>query len=154
MGATAFSPHVLDGKSFKAALTDSPHHHMKDWRQYSYSEFYVGDDTWRNIRFINATSGEAEWSFHWWCSNQSEVFHKPTDPYQMINVGGDTPTAFGRQIEDRYLSATEALGKCTGQSCNEMPAPMAAKKSLRCGVIGELSEAEEAFLDPDSAIVV
>lgn len=147
-GAAKYAPHELDGKSFKDVLTSTPPG-VKQWRHFSFSEFYVSTNTWRNIRFINDTSGEAEWTFHWWCSNQSEVFHNRFDPFQLNNIGGDSPSTFGQGILDRYLLATELLGECTGTQCNTMPSAGLAARSLQCGITGDISDAEEAFLDPD-----
>jgi len=134
-GAAKFAPHALEGKSFHTTLTQHPPS-IKDWRQFSYSEYYSNQNTWRNIRFINETTGEAEWTFHWWCTNQSEVFHSPSDQYQMRNIGGDSPTEFGRKIIDLALPATEIIGTCVGEACNEMPAEGKAKMSLKCNEPG------------------
>merc|ERR1712217_149136 len=134
-GATKFAPHALDGKSFHTALTRHPPS-VNEWRKFSYSEFYQGYSTWRNIRFINESTGEAEWTFHWWCTNQSEVFHRPSDQYQMRNLGGDAPTAFGQRIIDVALLATEVIGTCFGEECNEMPSTGKAKMSLKCNEPG------------------
>merc|ERR1712173_151160 len=61
-GATKFAPHALDGKSMATLLTSAPPS-VQNWRQFSFSEFYREDNTWRQIRFINGTSGEVEWTF-------------------------------------------------------------------------------------------
>ncbi|EOD23505.1 hypothetical protein EMIHUDRAFT_123682, partial [Emiliania huxleyi CCMP1516] len=105
-GAAKHAPHPLDGLSFKAALGSTPPA-LSEWRDFSFSEFYVNDNTWRNIRLIDHATGQPAWAFHWWCSNQSEVYREADDPFQMANVGGDDPTPFGRSIVRRYLPATE-----------------------------------------------
>jgi len=140
-------PFPIDGKSFKEVLTATPPS-LNKWRNFSFSEFFVTVNTWRQIRHINATTGKSEFTFHWWCTNQSEVYHLVQDPYQMNNVGGDSPTSYGQKKIDQYLGATEVLGKCVGQSCSQMPAPRKPSPNpLPCGSPQEMMEVEEVWMD-------
>ena len=146
-GAAKHAPHPLDGLSFKAALGSTPPA-LSEWRDFSFSEFYVNDNTWRNIRLIDHATGQPAWAFHWWCSNQSEVYREADDPFQMANVGGDDPTPFGRSIVRRYLPATEVLGACVGGACNRMPpAGTPSANPLPCHDPGELLHVDEAWMD-------
>jgi len=137
----------LDGKSFADVLTNTPPS-LNKWRNFSFSEFYVGHNTWRQIRHINATTGKGEFTFHWWCTNQSEVYELVRDPYQMNNVGGDSPTAYGQKMINRYLGVTEILGKCVGQACSQMPAPRTPSSNpLSCGSPQQLMAVDEVWMD-------
>lgn len=143
-GATSYSPHPLDGQSFAAALTDAPPA-LSAWRDFSFSEFYVKQNTWRNIRQLGA-DGKPLWAFHLWCTNQTEVYHEAVDPWQMNNLGTDD--AFGKRIIGRYTSATEKLGTCVGAACHAMPeAVPASANPLQCHDPGALLEVEEAYMD-------
>jgi len=140
-------PFPIDGKSFKEVLTANPPS-LNKWRNFSFSEFFVTENTWRQIRHINATTGKSQFTFHWWCTNQSEVYNLVQDPYQMNNVGGDSPTSYGQKKIDQYLGATEVLGKCVGQSCSQMPAPRKPSPNpLPCGSPQEMMEVEEVWMD-------
>ena len=92
-------------------------------------------------------SGAPAWAFHFWCSNQTEVYDEAADPWQMNNLGADTP--FGKKIIGRYLSATEALGACVGAACHAMPAaaPPSANP-LPCHNPGEILDLDEVWMDP------
>ena len=122
---------------------------VAEWRDFSFSEFYVHDNTWRNIRMINHTTGEAEWALHWWCTNQSEVFDMRTDKWQITNQGGESPTAFGKQILSTYLGATRLLGECKAEDCHTMPpehSPIPANL-LPCHNPGQPMDVAEAWMD-------
>mmetsp|Transcript_35537 Transcript_35537/g.58889 ORF Transcript_35537/g.58889 Transcript_35537/m.58889 type:complete len:434 (+) Transcript_35537:2-1303(+) len=143
-GAARYSPHPIDGLSFAAVLKATPPP-FASWRDFSFSEFYVGQNTWRNIRMLGA-DGQPAWAFHFWCSNQTEVYKEAVDPWQMNNLGLDT--AFGAKIVSRYLSATEMLGACVGKSCHTMPAAVPASANpLPCHDPGELLAVAEAWMD-------
>jgi hypothetical protein len=55
----------LDGKSFVPVLTSVPQPVGK-WRNFSLTEFYVGDLTWWSVRHIGASGEEADFTFHWY----------------------------------------------------------------------------------------
>eukprot|EP01079_Euglenida_sp_SAG-EU17-18_P010934 gene10934-1985_t len=136
-GATKFrtTPSPLDGKSFAEALTANPPA-VHDWRSYSFSEFYVGQNTWHALRYINSTTNLPEWTFHWWCTNQSEFFHIPSDPCELSNLGGPNPTPWGHEMVTRLQPMTAQLGHCSGPDCNSAdpltPAAEAGSVALPC----------------------
>ncbi len=149
-GAAQHSPFPLDGKSFKDLIqkqgSDVPS--VDEWRPFSFSEFYVGQNTWHQVRYINSTTGEAEWALHWWCTNQSEVYHMRSDPYQMNNLAGDSPTEFGKKILDRYLGATRILGECKAEACSVMPPQTEPTPNmLPCHNQGPKIDADEVWMD-------
>eukprot|EP00756_Hemistasia_phaeocysticola_P050778 Hpha_TRINITY_DN25966_c0_g1::TRINITY_DN25966_c0_g1_i1::g.185367::m.185367 len=147
-GAAKHSPFPLDGKSFRDVMVCSRVPQLGDWRNFSFSEIYAGQNTWHQIRFINESTGSAEWALHWWCSNQSEIYHMPSDPWQMRNLGGDNPTPFGRHVLDQYLGATRLLGQCKGEACSKMPPPTTVVPNLLpCHNVGPKLEVDEVWLD-------
>ena len=71
------TPTNLDGLSFASALQDTPAaSKLRDmpelWREFSFSEFFMNDVTWWNVRTVNSTH---KFSFHYWCQGVSEVFN-------------------------------------------------------------------------------
>ena len=56
-GAESYTPGNLDGLDFTAALGANPPA-IKDWRQFSFSEFRNGNDTWNALRIIDGETGE------------------------------------------------------------------------------------------------
>ena len=115
-GLSPFVPsdRPLDGKSFAGALTPTPTP-VSEWRNFSFTEFYVADLTWWAVRHIDAATGSAEFTFHWFCSNQSQVF-QGDDQWQMRNVAGNSAasSSFGAAVEAEWLPRTVALGRCKG----------------------------------------
>ena len=85
---------------------------------------------------------QALYTFHFWCSNQSEVFQTGGgDPWQMNNVApgryGKGGSTFGRVVEAKWLPLTVSLGRCKGTSeCSQpaLPTPGSYNKSwpLQC----------------------
>ena len=146
-GVAKHSPHPLDGQSFVGALTATPPA-VADWRSFSFSEFYVQQNTWRMIRLVD-DDGVANATFHWWCTNQSEAFDLTADAYQMNNLAGDAPSPWGKAMVERYLAATEVLGSCVHAECHVMPPPgTASANPLKCHDSGELLDVDEVWLDP------
>ena len=152
-GASSHVPadRPLDGLSFAAALTNSPPT-IEVWREYSFSEFYVNDNTWWAIRHIN-TSGIADWTMHMWCSNQTEVFRLADDPWQLRNLAGDSAAtdSFGRDTEEKWLPIMVSMSKCSGTK--ECSAPVPAIEwnrswPLPCHDAGAVVQSEEYWLDP------
>lgn len=115
-GAGAHVAHPLDGKSFMPVLRANPPS-VAEWRPYSFSEFFVANNTWTALRFINSTTGAAEFKLVWWCSDQSEVFRLDQDPWELTNEGGEQPTSYGRAIVDEWLPTILGMVQCSGQGC-------------------------------------
>jgi len=172
--------YTLDGKDFSAALTSAPPA-VQDWRAFSFSEFYSGENTYWAVRVIGNSSeqapsnnvggdegptsglesaglgaGEALYTFHFWCTNQSEVFSKANDPYQMVNLApgrlGRGGTAFGQEVVHHWLPLTVNLGKCSGRACSDpsraLPTEYNASAPLPCHDAGPKLEVDELYLDP------
>jgi arylsulfatase A-like enzyme len=64
-GATSTAPTDLDGLSFASALP-SDGVRPSAWRGFSFTEFFSGNNTWWNVRVVNATYA---FTFHWWCAH-------------------------------------------------------------------------------------
>ena len=131
-GAARFAPRPLDGLSFAAALTDAPPPHTA-WRNFSFSEFHRGKDTWRALRMIGA-DGAPLWALHLWCTNETEVFDERADPHQNQNLGADSP--FGRDVVRGFAAAAVALGGCEGEACSRLSAEAPAPASWAAAVRG------------------
>ena len=151
-GATAFVPSQtpLDGKSFLGEIRasvddplppllpallprDSPPsakalaHNADAWRQYSFSEFFGTDLTWRLVRVQNST---ASFTYTSWCTNDTEIFHLANDPHQMSNLAG-TGDAWANQVAGQFAPAAAALGACHGSACSAV-SPAAKVAPFRC----------------------
>jgi len=79
------TPSNLDGLSFAPALKDTAAAaKLRDtpelWRDFSFSEFFMNDVTWWNVRTVNSTH---KFSFHYWCQGVPEVFNLLEDPLQV-----------------------------------------------------------------------
>ena len=145
--AGAQAPPNLDGKSFKAALGSSPPS-VNDWRAYSDSEFYVDGNTWMTVRHINESSHNADFKMTWWCSNQSEVFDLVADPWELTNLAGSAPTAFGEQIVKAWLPLAYAMSQCSGASCHAPQPPAHLPVDVMpCHASGDLVPVMESYLD-------
>eukprot|EP00041_Stephanoeca_diplocostata_P018002 m.373209 g.373209 ORF g.373209 m.373209 type:complete len:234 (+) comp20885_c0_seq6:113-814(+) len=150
--ASAHVPVTLDGKSFVPLLRDT-FPAVADWRTFSLSEFYVENNTWLALRTIDPQSGEANVTFHWWCSNQAEVFMKATDPFEMNNVAA---TPAGQRVVQALLSATIRLGNCSGADCHVLNRENADSDThwdshtspLQCHADGPHLDVAEALYDP------
>lgn len=71
--AQAKAPFVLDGKSFASEIVRPPATPPPDadlWRQFSFSEFFDNNNTWRLVRVANSTH---KFSYVHWCTNDTEV---------------------------------------------------------------------------------
>lgn len=146
-GASEYTPGELDGKTFSEVLGSNPPS-VADWRSYSFSEFYVGNNTWNAIRYINSTSGLPEFKLVWWCSNQSEVFRLGEDPWELTNVGGDQPTAYGQAILDQWLPVALGMSRCKG-AAYQSPVPLHPMPSrpLPCREVDLPEDPNEVLLD-------
>ena len=130
-GAGAHVAHPLDGKSFASVMrADAPS--VADWRPYSFSEFFVGNNTWAALRFINSSSGLPEFKLVWWCSDQSEVFRLDRDPWELINEAGDAPTAYGKDVLDQWLPTIVGMLQCAGEECQTPERPTPPSHPLPC----------------------
>lgn len=99
-----------------------------------------------NLQTRTNQDGEAEVTFHWWCNGQAEVFHKPSDPYEMKNLAN---SMFGRQLVNQMLPLAAALGSCAGSSCRNPDLSLAVSGNpLPCHDPGPNSEVDEAAFDP------
>merc|ERR1711969_357246 len=63
------TPSNLDGLSFAPALKGTAAaSKLRDtpelWRDFSFSEFFMNDVTWWNVRTVNSTH---KFSYHYWC---------------------------------------------------------------------------------------
>ena len=58
-GVDAHAKHPLDGKSFADVLHGASD--VDAWRNFSFSEFFEGRNTWHKLRWVNGTTGEAGW---------------------------------------------------------------------------------------------
>ena len=136
-GATRYLPqgYELDGKSFLAELAPSSSTAMmtvgesesesesdstaavalraQQWRQFSFSEFFAFANTWQMVRVVNTTH---RFTYHWWCTNDTEVFDLQNDPHQMANLAG--VSTFGKDVAAIYRPIVHALGKCSGAACS------------------------------------
>eukprot|EP01051_Picozoa_sp_SAG22_P026330 SAG22_NODE_8255_length_670_cov_1.150613_2_plen_160_part_01 len=91
------TPADLDGLSFAPALLDSPaaaklRATPEHWRSFSFSEFFMNDCTWWNVRTVNSTH---KFSYHYWCDGTGEVFNLLADPLQLKNLAGNTEVSSG-----------------------------------------------------------
>lgn len=68
---------------------------------------------------INSTH---RFSFHYWCTQDVEVFDFNSDPWELENLAG---TANGTMVVREYTPIAAALGRCTGKGCREPVASMA-----------------------------
>ncbi len=133
-GAQEQAPKNLDGLSFAGALKPEPDFTPDEWRQFSFSEFFADIGTWWNVRVHNSTH---TFSYHWWCTNETEVFDNIKDPLQLENQaewGTFEGTEFGRRVEAEFFPIATALGECSGDSCrnpvpkNKGPGPLPCYK--------------------------
>ena len=117
------TPRDLDGLSFAAALADTPAASQlratpEAWRDFSFSEFFMNDCTWWNVRTVNSTH---KFSFHYWCTGEAEVFDLLKDPLQLTNLapGGEASpgTELGRLAVAEMLPKAIALSSCSHAGC-------------------------------------
>jgi hypothetical protein len=115
------TPADLDGLSFAPALLDSPaaaklRATPEHWRSFSFSEFFMNDCTWWNVRTVNSTH---KFSYHYWCDGTGEVFNLLADPLQLKNLAGDTEVSsgFGRLAAAEMLPLAMSLSMCSHESC-------------------------------------
>lgn len=120
--AHSSAPANLEGKSFKSLMTSNPPS-VAAWRPWSFSEFYIANNTWLALRLINETTGMPAFKLIWWCTNQSEVFLLHDDPFETVNVAGDHPTAEGQAVVEEWLPTLLALRHCKGAEC-QAPTPV------------------------------
>lgn len=146
LGISSTAPSNLDGLSFRSALTATPSQ-PTEWRNFSFTEFYVDNNTWHTIRVIDETSFKPILKFTWWCSNQAEVFKLQEDSWEMTNLG---ETAFGKSVINQYLPITTALGKCSAVGCHKpVTMPVTPKDNpLPCRTNEPVLDVEEAVFDP------
>lgn len=108
----------------------------------------MGENTWLTLRSINETTGEADFKFTLWCTNQTEVFDLTNDPWELDNQGGTSPTSYGQKIQDTWLPIVYALGHCSKDECQNpqgLPVPVSA---LPCHNVGPVLDVVEYWLDP------
>lgn len=130
-GATPTGP-SLDGLSFaSAALTSNPLP-PGQWRNFSFSEYFLGKDTWIGVRYpalSGSGSGDDDdvsggFKVHWWCTNTTEVFDLAADQWELVNIAG---TSSGSALAATYLPQLAQLAHCSGaQQCSQ-PAHLAAQ---------------------------
>jgi len=119
-GAQPVGP-ALDGKSFASALTSNPIPPEK-WRNFSFSEYFQNFDTWWKIRWaLSDGSLTQNTAFHWWCTDQGEVFDLASDPWELTNLVRVTER--GNAIRDKSLPLAVFLGSCSGPTCST-PTPV------------------------------
>ena len=134
----------LDGLSFAAALGPAPPAPAA-WRNFSFSEYFGGDDTWSAVRFPAggapaaappALAGRAV-KLARWCTNESEVFDLADDEWELRNLAAEPA---GAALVNGTLATLAALAHCSGRACNE-PArapPNGAFPCYKIGPIGDL----------------
>jgi hypothetical protein len=110
---------ALDGKSFAAEIANASIRADPDgWRQYSFSEFFSGINTWQLVRVVNSTH---KFSYIRWCTKDSagreqvEIFDMLADPWQSHNLLGKP--GLGTAAADRFDGVAAALGTCAGEDC-------------------------------------
>ena len=113
------TPSNLDGQSFAPALRDTAAaSKLRDtpelWRDFSFSEFFMNDVTWWNVRTVNSTH---KFSYHYWCQGVPEVFNLLEDPLQLKNLAGDPTSEFGTIAAAEMLPIAMSLSKCSHESC-------------------------------------
>lgn len=133
-GATVTGP-PLDGLSFASAFRPNPPA-PADWRDWQFSEFHCGTDTWRQVRrpLVNTT-------YTMWCSQDGslgtqEVFDLMNDPWQVSNIVG-TPAGANVSASDSKIA--EAMWTCKGDACRN-PTPADVQPFYCYNVTGERSE--------------
>jgi hypothetical protein len=120
-GATPVGP-PLDGLSFAGALSPDPVPPAA-WRGFSFSENADDGTTWVQLRRpLAGPDAAAATTFHWWCSNSSEVFDLAADPWQLANLANTTQR--GAAIAADALPLALALAQCAGANCSA-PVPLA-----------------------------
>ena len=65
-------PRPLGSCAAASKLRDTP----ELWRDFSFSEFFMNDVTWWNVRTVNSTH---KFSYHYWCQGVPEVFNSTYD---------------------------------------------------------------------------
>ena len=120
-GATPVGP-PLDGLSFVDALTATPVA-PHEWRTFSFAENAGDETTWVQLRrpLPAADDSAAQTTFHWWCSNVSEVFDLAGDVWQLANIANATPR--GAAVARAALPLALALAQCAGENCSR-PQPL------------------------------
>jgi hypothetical protein len=116
-GATPVGP-PLDGLSFRAALTADPVPPAA-WRNFSFSEYFAGPDTWVKVRFPShpAAPGGGAVGFHWWCTGTGEVFDLAADPWELTN-SAEGGSAWGDAVANATLPMATFLHTCAGPACS------------------------------------
>ena len=97
------------------------------WRQFSFSEFFGGDITWRLVRVHNSSHS---FTYADWCTNDTEVFDLTIDPHQTRNLAGGGG-AFAARVVDAYAPLAVSLGRCNGAACSS-PIPASAPSFEPC----------------------
>lgn len=111
----------LDGLSFFDALSGDLS--VDNWRRFSYSELFERDNkTWRNIRFLG-DDGELEWTLHFWCTGEVELYNMTNNHDQMLNIlhpaAGKDMNAYAEGILDKWMPVVIGLGSCIGAACSD-----------------------------------
>lgn len=134
----------LDGLSFKAALAAGGPG-VSAWRNYSFSEFYINNNTWLSMRSIDPASGQAAWKLSYWCTDQAEVFDLISDPFELHNLEAEP---FGQQIIRDHLPTLIALGQCKGDGCRHVtPVHPLPASPLPCHNPGPSLDMPETWMD-------
>ena len=152
--AGTFAPQ-LDGKSFLneilaaksvgdlavegSAGTPSFAARAEAWRQFSFSEFFGGEVTWRLVRVVNSSHAL---TYAHWCTNDTEVFDLDTDPYQMANLAGAGGASgeFAARVVATLAPLAVTLGGCKGEQCS-MPVPATSPPYQECTQIIQAKDA-------------
>ena len=119
-GASPVGP-PLDGLSFAAALTPNPIS-VDSWRNFSYSEYFGGIDTWVEVRYpdgnLPPTASQIPLDgglkLHFWCTNDIEVFNITSDPWELENI---QLTPQGDVLVNATIGTLNTLATCSGVSC-------------------------------------
>jgi N-acetylglucosamine-6-sulfatase len=117
-GAKPVGP-PLDGLSFASALSLEPIS-ANVWRNFSYSEYFGGVDTWIAMRYPNGGLPAASQpldgglKLHFWCTNEIEVFNITSDSWELENLH---ETQRGSALKNATLGTLNTLSSCSGMSC-------------------------------------
>merc|ERR1712070_137226 len=119
------SRNQLDGESFAQELDGGD---ADNWRQFSYSEMFMNDFTWRMVRQVNSTH---LFSHARWCQEENvEIFDLRTDPWQKSNLAGHA--GFPERISSQFDPISAALASCAGSSCSSPVPVIGGRHEFEC----------------------
>ncbi len=85
------------------------------------------NNTYQAIRVINGSdwAADANWLYAEWCTGEVEFYNSTNDTHQVHNLAKKADT----DLLQKLSVLTQTLGKCKGQSCNQINFPEIAREA-------------------------